>query len=132
MGAKYFISHSRPGRHLFTRTNRGTTSFNYQQRRAWGEDLCEMLIQPIYHDNKLGPVLHIVCKPNGGVSLERKTDTRPSDGGWKPLDSIRRPLFRQNAGYGIDLDRRNRHPVEYDHEPGRRPANSAPFQLFPA
>ena len=46
-----------------------------------------MVIQPIYRDNKLGPVLHIVCKPNGGIWLERKTDTRPSDGGWKPLDS---------------------------------------------
>ncbi|HET6250139.1 MAG TPA: hypothetical protein VFE47_20780 [Tepidisphaeraceae bacterium] len=59
----------------------------YQQRRAWGEDLCEMLIQPVYRDNKLGPVLHVVCKPNGGIWLERKTDTRPSDGGWKPIDS---------------------------------------------
>jgi hypothetical protein len=60
---------------------------DYQQRRAWGEDLCEILIQPIYRDNKLGPVLHAVCKPNGGVWIERKTDTRAGDAGWKPLDA---------------------------------------------
>ena len=60
---------------------------DYQQRRAWGEDLCEILIQPIYRDNKVGPVLHIVCKPNGGVWLERKSDPRPGDGGWNALDS---------------------------------------------
>ena len=34
-----------------------------QFRRAWGEDLCEMLIQPIYDDNTLGPVTFVACKP---------------------------------------------------------------------
>ena len=26
-------------------------------------DLCEILIQPVFDDNSLGPVLHVVCKP---------------------------------------------------------------------
>lgn len=38
---------------------------DYQCRRAWGEDLCEVLIQPVYTDNTLGPTLHLVCKPDG-------------------------------------------------------------------
>lgn len=50
----------------------------YKDRRAWGEDLSEMLIQPVYadKDHPLGAVLHIVCKPNGGVWVERKLDER--------------------------------------------------------
>lgn len=44
----------------------------YQARRAWGEDLCEVMVQPIYRDNSVGPVLHVVCKPNGADWAERK------------------------------------------------------------
>jgi hypothetical protein len=44
----------------------------YQARRAWGEDLCEVLIQPVYKDNSAGPVLHLVFKPNGADWVERK------------------------------------------------------------
>jgi hypothetical protein len=46
---------------------------DYQFRRAWGEDLCEILIQGVYIDNTLGPVTHLVCKPSGQLWLERKT-----------------------------------------------------------
>jgi hypothetical protein len=60
---------------------------DYQQRRAWGEDLCEILIQPIAADNTLGPVLHVVCKPNGGDWVERKTDLHPYSEAWKPLET---------------------------------------------
>jgi hypothetical protein len=60
---------------------------DYQQRRAWGEDLCELLIQPILANNRLGPAIHIVCKPSGGVWVERKSDTQPGDAGWRPLDA---------------------------------------------
>jgi hypothetical protein len=48
---------------------------NYQFRRAWGEDLCQVLIQPVYSDNSTGPVMHVVCKPNGHW-VERKMDPR--------------------------------------------------------
>ena len=56
----------------------------YQARRAWGEDLCEVLIQPVYRDNFLGPVLHVVCKPNGADWTERKEDTAPPEVQWRP------------------------------------------------
>ncbi len=44
----------------------------YDSGRAWGEDLCEALIQPVYADNTIGPTLHIVCKP-GGECIEQKS-----------------------------------------------------------
>ncbi|HVT88630.1 MAG TPA: hypothetical protein VHD56_07255 [Tepidisphaeraceae bacterium] len=50
---------------------------NYQFRRAWGEDLCQILIQPVYADNSVGPVLHVVCKPSGHW-IERKVNPRQS------------------------------------------------------
>jgi hypothetical protein len=69
----------------------GRNFIDYQQRRAWGEDLCEILIQPIYANNNLGPVLHVVCKPNGAVTLERKADPRAASAGgavyWQPIES---------------------------------------------
>jgi hypothetical protein len=51
-----------------------TSNFvSYERRRAWGEDLCEILMQAMYADGSSGPVLHIVCKPNGNW-VERKAD----------------------------------------------------------
>lgn len=61
---------------------------DYQFRRAWGEDLCQVLIQPIYDDNSVGPVLHIVAKPNGGTWIERKLDTRTHADPWQPLQGV--------------------------------------------
>ena len=56
---------------------RSTRNFvKYDHGRAWGEDLCEVLIQPIYTDNTLGPTLHVVCKP-GGNWVERQISTTP-------------------------------------------------------
>jgi len=57
---------------------------DYQFRRAWGEDLAEMLIQPIFADNTRGPVLHIVCKP-AGHWIERKSNARAHEG-WQPFE----------------------------------------------
>jgi hypothetical protein len=56
---------------------------DYQNRRAWGEDLCEILIQPIDIDNTLGPVLHVVCKPSGPW-VERK-ELGPAQN-WQPFE----------------------------------------------
>ena len=56
---------------------------HYQSRRTWDEDLCEVLIQGVYPDNTLGPVVHVVCKPGGAVWVERKA---VSDGGWGPIE----------------------------------------------
>ncbi len=51
----------------------------YDFRRAWGEDVCEILIQPIYENNEKGPLLHVACKPRGQVSLMRRLDTKLAD-----------------------------------------------------
>lgn len=58
----------------------------YQARRAWGEDLCQVLIQPIYGDNTLGPILHVVCKPNGSNWVERKLDPRLNADPWESFE----------------------------------------------
>jgi hypothetical protein len=52
----------------------------YQQRRAWGEDLCELLVQGVYDGGATGPTLHVVCKPNGQW-IERKS---AGDTEWSP------------------------------------------------
>lgn len=52
--------------------NRAQNFVDYQFRRAWSEDLCEILIQPVSTDGVPGPVLHVVCKPNGSSWVERK------------------------------------------------------------
>ena len=58
---------------------------NYQFRRAWGEDLCQILIQPVYADNSTGPTLHVVCKPNGHW-VERKMDPRQFADPWQAFE----------------------------------------------
>jgi hypothetical protein len=58
---------------------------DYQSRRAWGEDLCEVLIQPIYSDDTTGPTLHIVCKP-GGQWVERSDADHRSDETWQAFE----------------------------------------------
>src|SRR5699024_6986021 len=60
----------------------------YDFRRAWGEDIVQLLMQAVYPDGSLGPVLHIACKPNGGQWSERKLDLREeADNAWEPLES---------------------------------------------
>lgn len=39
-----------------------TNQVDYQLRRAWSEDLCEVLIQPIYANGDLGQIMHMACK----------------------------------------------------------------------
>ena len=68
---------------------KGSQNFvDYQFRRAWGEDLCTVLIQPVYDDNRLGPVLHLVCKPTGHW-VERKLDPKLNAEPWQPLEGAR-------------------------------------------
>jgi hypothetical protein len=51
----------------------GRNFVEYQERRAWGEDLCEVLMQGVYEGGATGPVVHVVCKPSGGTWAERKS-----------------------------------------------------------
>ena len=66
---------------------KGSQNFvDYEFRRAWGEDLCGVLIQPVFDDNSVGPVLHLVCKPTGSLWVERKLDARRNANPWQPLE----------------------------------------------
>lgn len=67
-----------------TQTSRNFVS--YQFRRAWGEDVCQVLVQPIYADNTLGPVLHLAFKPSGSSWLERKLDPKRFADPWVPVE----------------------------------------------
>jgi hypothetical protein len=59
---------------------------NYQFRRAWDEDLAQVLVQPVYNDNSVGPVLHVVLKPTGGHWVERKNPSRFAVDPWQPVE----------------------------------------------
>ena len=48
---------------------------DYQLRRAWGEDLCEILFQPLYIDGP-GPIVHIVCKSKGQIVVSAKASPK--------------------------------------------------------
>jgi hypothetical protein len=55
---------------------------NYVQfdfRRAWGEDLVEILAQPIYADGSSGALVHLGCKPQGSVEVSRRLSPRRRD-----------------------------------------------------
>jgi len=58
---------------------------DFQFRRAWGEDLCEALIQPINDDNSLGPITYLACKPGGVCVVKRRMDSRASLGPWQQI-----------------------------------------------
>lgn len=65
---------------------KGSQNFvDYESRRAWGEDLCGVLVQAVFDDNSVGPVLHVVCKPTG-LWVERKLDPRLNANPWQPLE----------------------------------------------
>jgi hypothetical protein len=57
-------------------TRAGKNVVDYQLRRAWGEDLCEILIQPIYGQADLGQIVHLVCKPKGQMVISIKNSPK--------------------------------------------------------
>jgi hypothetical protein len=70
---------------------------DYQFRRAWGEDLCEVLIQPVFEDNTTGPVLHVVAKP-AEHWVERKKTSRSFGDTWQPFEGTIRYARTINQG----------------------------------
>jgi hypothetical protein len=54
----------------------------YRDGRAWGEDLCELTVQPVYVDDTVGPTLHVVCR-TGGESAERQAAGTEE---WQPFE----------------------------------------------
>jgi hypothetical protein len=67
-------------------TNAGKSWVDYEFRRAWGEDVCEVLIQPVYHDNTSGPLFHAGCKKLQGVEIERRASSRQNISPWEPFN----------------------------------------------
>lgn len=65
----------------------GRNFLDYQFRRAWGEDVCQMIVQAVYEDGSTGPLLHIALKPAGNLWVERKGDPRASLDPWQPIDA---------------------------------------------
>jgi hypothetical protein len=59
---------------------------DYEFRRAWGEDLCEILVQPIYDDNSVGPLTYLTCKPNGVCVVKRRLDPKMNADPWREID----------------------------------------------
>ncbi len=96
----------------------------YDFRRAWGEDVVQLLVQAIYADGTLGPVLHIACKPNGGQWSERKLDLREGSDAWEPLESGARYACTVDAGDWrgeVAIPWRAIHPINYADGPGKLP-----------
>ncbi len=46
-----------------------------------------MLVQPVYVNNSLGPLLHVVVKPNGSSWVERKLNPKAHANPWEPFES---------------------------------------------
>jgi hypothetical protein len=61
---------------------------NYQFQRAWGEDLCQVIIQPVYADNTVGPTMHVACTPRGSVWVGRKMDPRLFADPWQEIQGV--------------------------------------------
>jgi hypothetical protein len=64
---------------------RNFVDYDPQFRRAWNEDLCEVLMQPVYVDGTIGPVLHLVCKPRGQLAIERKLNPKLNAMPWQAV-----------------------------------------------
>jgi hypothetical protein len=68
-------------------SNAETSFVSYDGRRAWGEDVCEVLIQPIYSDNTVGPLLHLALKKRGQFAASRRRDPSRHAHPWQGFTS---------------------------------------------
>jgi hypothetical protein len=58
-------------------------------RRVWNEDVCELLLQPVWQqagEPVEGPLLHVVCKPDGAFA-RRRLDRRTAAEPWQTFES---------------------------------------------
>jgi len=67
-------------------SNAQSNFVDYQFRRAWGEDLCEALVQPIYDDNSVGPLTYMAFKPSGVCVVKRRLDPRTNADPWRDIE----------------------------------------------
>jgi len=69
-------------------------------RRAWGEDLAQFIMQPVYADQSVGPSLHIICRPGGQMEVEVSRDPRKFANPWAPVVGVR-ARYAATASQGI-------------------------------
>ncbi|MEM8875230.1 MAG: hypothetical protein AAGD32_13355 [Planctomycetota bacterium] len=55
--------------------------------RAWGEDVAQLLIQAVYEDGSVGPLMLLNVKPTGVVWAERRRDPKRFRVPWQPFES---------------------------------------------
>ncbi|MGN6725923.1 MAG: hypothetical protein ACTHLZ_08400 [Tepidisphaeraceae bacterium] len=60
---------------------------DYQDRRAWGEDVCQIIAQAMYDDGSTGPLVHIAVKPGGNLWVERQLDPKTHVEPWQDFES---------------------------------------------
>jgi len=79
----------------------GKNYVDYQLRRAWGEDLCELLIQPIYaKPGDVGQIVHLICRPNGSVVASVK----PSPKDQRVMGSEAKAVLGSNVRFETGVD----------------------------
>ena len=81
-------------------TNSGGNFIHYQLGRAWGEDICEVMMQPIYEDGSSGPLLYVALKPQGQIDVKRRSDPRMAANPWEALVSADVAYWR-NLNKGV-------------------------------
>jgi len=55
----------------------------YDFRRAWGEDVAQVIVQAVFADGSVSLPIHVAFKPNGGIWAERKV----AENMWDAFDS---------------------------------------------
>jgi hypothetical protein len=79
----------------------GKNEVDYQLRRAWGEDLCEILMQPVYKEpGNVGQIVHLVVKPNGQIAAAIK----PSPKNQRLFGSAYKAVLGASVRYGYAVE----------------------------
>jgi len=76
----------------------GRNFVEHELRRAWGEDVCELLFQPVYADNTLGPLLYVAAKPQGQLDIQRRLDRQQHANPWMAFSGA-------DIRYGFSIDK---------------------------
>jgi hypothetical protein len=76
----------------------GRNFVEHELRRAWGEDVCELLFQAVYADNTLGPLLYVAVKPQGQVEVARRLDRQQHANPWMAFSGA-------DIRYGFSIDK---------------------------
>jgi len=76
----------------------GRNFVEHELRRAWGEDVCELLFQAVYADNTLGPLLYVAAKPQGQLDIQRRLDRQQHANPWMAFSGA-------DIRYGFSIDK---------------------------